>query len=777
MVSFTPIDDPFAAPKAKPAGGWSQASIEQTLGEPVRVTSTGRSPAHNRAVGGSPTSSHLSGEAIDFVPQDGDMRGAVGKLEKAGIPYDQILQEGDHVHVGWGPKMRGQVEDYGAGRGAPPAAPGFKLTPIADPFADARPSQGPADRGTGRLPTKLDPTVANLRAPKDRKERLLSDARQPQIKGGVRAPIQAEPERRFLSEASLGAWDAGEAATFAARHFRDGPLDAYAAARQAQEEERQHNAGPGATIGGVAGGLTGMGAGAAGAVEKGLGYGERALRAARGGLAAGTVAGASSAKKPGDISKGAAVGGAAGAALGPVVESVADAIRWGARSVDTLSNNKFGSAVKAAEAKLYTALKKDGVIGPKADKLIAQWRRNGVEPSLMDIGGKHTQQLIRRAGGVPGRAQHVLRQNAEKIEENVGAEATQQVHKLVNDGRPADEIVKDLTARRKAVADKRYPTQYKTPVDVAKILPEISDPEVRRYLRAARQDAVLGKKYDQARDIDNLLSLSGMDAKTLAAHLKQHPQMVQAGTIDTIQSALQEAAGKLRSPGPGVPGRNRAATGLGDRAKALGAVLDAVPELKDARRTYRIYSDMIRGFEFGADALKTKDAGVTAKAFAAMNKGAQQTARLGFRQAVENELAGRSTATLRNLQSNKATRKILATMFGDEEANRISRAAKYRLEQLENAHRAAGGAPQAEHGNVGPFVAKPTSAAKHAVIAGVDRASRGLSEKEARGVANLGKAPASQGLRRAKPLDDRRVRRASRAAQVGLTEAGRNAAE
>jgi hypothetical protein len=80
--------------------------IQQHAG-PGQITSAARTAAKNAAVGGSKTSSHLTGQAFDFVPQDRNTARAAA-LANAGVPYDQIIDEGDHVHVGWGPKMRGQ---------------------------------------------------------------------------------------------------------------------------------------------------------------------------------------------------------------------------------------------------------------------------------------------------------------------------------------------------------------------------------------------------------------------------------------------------------------------------------------------------------------------------------------------------------------------------------------------------------------------------------------------------------------------------------------------
>lgn len=659
------------------------------------------------------------------------------------------------------------VAKYRPQGAAPPAAPAAtSIDALVAQYAPKAPADGGMDKATGRLPRKIDPGVPNLRAGTTPEQRALGAARKPGIEGGVTAPNSAEPIRRALSEGSLGLWDTGEAAGFAAKSQlprlagKDpgyGPGQAFDAARKAQREEETSRAGTPSTVGGFIGGAAPMlMGGAEAAAGKVPGWIERAVRGAKIGAGMGAAAGVGSAPTAKDIPKGAVVGGTLGAAAGPAIESVSSALKLGTKAFNTMTNNRFGSAVRSAEDKLYTALKKDGVIGPTADRIITKWRRNGVEPSLLDLGGKHTQTLVRKAGGVPGKAQHVLREREQSVEENLAPEAIGQVHKMVNDGRSADEITKDLTKRRADVAAKKYPTQYKTPVDVSGIVPELADPELRSVLNEARKTAVINKEHDKVKDFDNLLGLARMahsDPEQFADYLQRNPQKVQAGVLDSLQTAFSETGKRVQQKSP-----NRA-RGYFSLASDLGKTLDAVPELKDARATYRTYSDMIRGFETGAEALKSKDAGVTIKAFQAMNKGAKQTARIGMRQAIENELAGNSTATLAKLQSNKATRDILAAMFGEDEAARLARAAKYRLEQLSNASRAAGGAAKAERNHVGPFISSPVSAAKHGAISAAANAGKGLSPREAEALASLSKGGAAKTLRRIKPEPHKKVRK------------------
>lgn len=69
------------------------------------VSSTYRSPEHNRAVGGVPNSFHLSGRAIDIVRAPGVHHGQIDSaFRSAGFRLVESLDEGDHSHFAfaWG---------------------------------------------------------------------------------------------------------------------------------------------------------------------------------------------------------------------------------------------------------------------------------------------------------------------------------------------------------------------------------------------------------------------------------------------------------------------------------------------------------------------------------------------------------------------------------------------------------------------------------------------------------------------------------------------------
>lgn len=89
--------------------------VRSILGDnPIRVTSGYRSPAVNKAVGGSANSAHMTGHAVDFTcPGFGTIPEVVAALVAARDelgPFDQIIEEfGSWVHIGFGPGARGEV--------------------------------------------------------------------------------------------------------------------------------------------------------------------------------------------------------------------------------------------------------------------------------------------------------------------------------------------------------------------------------------------------------------------------------------------------------------------------------------------------------------------------------------------------------------------------------------------------------------------------------------------------------------------------------------------
>lgn len=84
--------------------------VRAVLGKPILISSGYRSPALNKAVGGSATSDHINGDAADFIsPGFGTPIAICRAIVAAGIKFDQLIEEGTWVHISFGPRMRGQI--------------------------------------------------------------------------------------------------------------------------------------------------------------------------------------------------------------------------------------------------------------------------------------------------------------------------------------------------------------------------------------------------------------------------------------------------------------------------------------------------------------------------------------------------------------------------------------------------------------------------------------------------------------------------------------------
>ncbi len=103
------------ASEPEPAGTWALSS--EPSGKPVdmgdvrqigtrwgQVTSTYRSPEHNRRVGGVANSYHLRGRAVDIARRPGVSHWQIAAaFRNAGYSLAESLDEGDHSHFAFGP--------------------------------------------------------------------------------------------------------------------------------------------------------------------------------------------------------------------------------------------------------------------------------------------------------------------------------------------------------------------------------------------------------------------------------------------------------------------------------------------------------------------------------------------------------------------------------------------------------------------------------------------------------------------------------------------------
>lgn len=78
---------------------------------PISPTSWYRTPSHNIRIGGSDSSDHPTGYAIDFAAAGLTPHEVVARLRSSvpALGIDQIIEYPRHVHVSFSPRRRGQV--------------------------------------------------------------------------------------------------------------------------------------------------------------------------------------------------------------------------------------------------------------------------------------------------------------------------------------------------------------------------------------------------------------------------------------------------------------------------------------------------------------------------------------------------------------------------------------------------------------------------------------------------------------------------------------------
>lgn len=87
--------------------------IRRIIGNvPIIITSGYRSSPVNIGVGGSKTSDHVNGLAVDFVvPSIPLVCNVVKAIKESTHIYDQLILYNTFIHIGYGPKMRLQFID------------------------------------------------------------------------------------------------------------------------------------------------------------------------------------------------------------------------------------------------------------------------------------------------------------------------------------------------------------------------------------------------------------------------------------------------------------------------------------------------------------------------------------------------------------------------------------------------------------------------------------------------------------------------------------------
>lgn len=84
--------------------------VRALLGHPIHITSGYRSPALNKVVGGSSSSAHCHGHAVDFTcPGFGTPLTVAQAIRDSDIEFDRLIHEGTWVHLSFDARARREV--------------------------------------------------------------------------------------------------------------------------------------------------------------------------------------------------------------------------------------------------------------------------------------------------------------------------------------------------------------------------------------------------------------------------------------------------------------------------------------------------------------------------------------------------------------------------------------------------------------------------------------------------------------------------------------------
>lgn len=86
--------------------------VRSLLGnQPIQITSWYRSPEVNAAVGGSKTSDHMTGYAVDFRAKAMNAYQAARMIEASPLMFDQLIwyPGEDRLHISFAPALRREV--------------------------------------------------------------------------------------------------------------------------------------------------------------------------------------------------------------------------------------------------------------------------------------------------------------------------------------------------------------------------------------------------------------------------------------------------------------------------------------------------------------------------------------------------------------------------------------------------------------------------------------------------------------------------------------------
>jgi hypothetical protein len=652
-------------------------------------------------VGGVPNSAHLSGQAYDFVPKGISTADAIARFSKANIPFDQLIDEGDHVHVSFAPTNRKQVISKMAQADAFDAAFGNAKAAAPSsgsnyPAGDSRNSPAAVTVGSG--PDAFDAAFGGKNASGTSPSANVVN---PQAKAGTPSYMgrpfgfteETESHIPFAKDIAAGVpalldtitgrgpslsdLVTGKQNTLGSRYRQN--LADFNAAQQAYEAEN-----PGLSTAGA-----GLGIMASGGPAKGLAQGGiqtlRQLMAsgAKGGATLGALFGAGEAGDGsgglGDRAKNTVLGATIGTLTGVGTPLLA---------------KPFGMVGKAAGATLGALLQKVGVTATDhsdvaANKLIQALNRDqvsaqevadairsapGTKPvTAMDVAGTNTKRVARNLVTNPGQAGDQVTTHLETRSENQTGRVLADIKEHLSSNTDVYGLGEQLVeSRSKASQPLWKAAMEKPPVITDRLKDFAADPDIQSGMKegivlARREALAKGEKFDP-----NAYAITDFDA---AGDPKIGPvptwrtwQAAKEGLDQRIESFRNEVTGRL----PNTKAVNSLVNLKNSLVKELDSVNDAY---KTARAAWAGPSAAKSAMNMGGDFLKADMEEIT-RAMSGMSASEKDFYRIGAARAIQDKAnsAADSADLSKRLFGNARVRSQIETVFGKDAADKFGAA-------------------------------------------------------------------------------------------------------
>lgn len=384
-----------------------------------------------------------------------------------------------------------------------------------------------------------------------------------------------------------------------------------------------------------------------------------------------------------DAVLGAVVSGAipaAGAAVRGTGKLAAPIVQTVKRAANAASGGRLLNPQTEALGRLAESLHKDGATGDQIRAIVTRWQQvGGPEPTLLDAvaklpsGGQATLGLIRGAAMKAGPARGLAVTHGDRVAADLQDNAIARTRALTPDTRPANVVADDLKATQGNLATEQYRAPYQTQVPVPdEVMSALSDAPGASAMRAARADALERREASQVAEIDALLS-------------GKPPPTVSAATLDRIKIAMGERGGKLSRAG-----NNARAGGSFERKNDVDSALENVPQLAEARQTYRDYHARRDALDVGATGLNAAPDDFAAS-LAALRGGSPEVnanAGIAYRQSMTDAIGKpteSATGLLNRLSSSTNQGRNLAETFGADNAGNYQESIGNMVDQVNNA--------------------------------------------------------------------------------------------